>query len=124
MSKVNPNRDFVMCIQNFGEGKLRANVHYHTLGNYYSVNQPTADFSVGKWVHLAVSAKGQQWSLYLNGKKLSVKNFEVDVPWTGRSLGIGALLPNVDTFDGFLDEVYIFGEALDAARIAQLAQLD
>ncbi len=79
--------------------------------------------NAGQWTHLAwtYNSHGGQMALYVNGR--------LDTSAVGRPnttldanmlLGFSAALAN-SYFQGFIDEFAIFGEALSASQIAQLA---
>lgn len=78
------------------------------------------------WQHLAVTWDGTTVSYYYNGLLDSTHSFAGPIPATDSHLGLGGR-PSAELFDssvfhfaGALDEVLLFGRALDEAAVAEL----
>jgi len=87
------------------------------------------DGFIGKWVHLAATYNGSDSNtarLYLNGAEVTSGPFYFsgsDPNTIDLTIGNTAELEHqsVESFNGDLDEAYIFNRALDASEIAYLA---
>ena len=86
------------------------------------------DLQPGEWVHVAGTWDGSQLKLYVNGTQVAAKatsvstmddsNLQVDIGAAEKVTGFGG---RAGFFDGLIDEVYIFDQALSAAEIGVLA---
>jgi hypothetical protein len=113
ISKVNPNRDFVLDLQQ--NGKIDA--HF---GDIYGYHWCTSDNPVplNQWSYVAAVWTGTQWRLYLNGYLIKETDCAGYAPaWTGTVMEIGAMNSEY-FFDGTIDEVKVFGNALTSAQIS------
>lgn len=114
------------------------NVAANTLQNHLVGNGPvtaTTDFPVGEWVHTAfvVDSAALQQRLYMNGELVATAAYSGTLgPGTATGLGIGHK-PNDDgsgldtgggpgPWNGRIDDVGLFNEALTAAQILQIYQ--
>jgi hypothetical protein len=85
---------------------------------------PNANIAADKWVHLAATFKGGDMvKLYVNGE-LAVATAATNATLNGsnnRPLQVGNRGSNIaNSWNGLIDEVYIFNEALSARQIAAL----
>lgn len=106
ISKVNPNRDFVLELDR--NGKL--NVHFAHSATYYHCYADV--IPANQWTHVAAVWNNNKWQLYINGKLKGERKVDGKKPiWSGRYMGIGTM--NFSTyFQGRIDEVNIFKKAL------------
>lgn len=89
------------------------------------VPAPIAD---GAWHHLAFTRLGGQGSLYLDGRLVAVQDFPtgvLDLGPNGLQIGqeqdcLGGCLAPDQALDALVDEVSIYGRALDAAEVAAI----
>jgi hypothetical protein len=90
-------------------------------GNHYPTEHLVPDEDVNAWVHLAAAYDGESWRIYRNGqpffsRKMPHGPVEIDGPWAigGSPHGKGR------HFQGDIDDVRIYGRALNEAEIASL----
>ena len=87
-----------------------------------------APISDGAWHHLAFTRLGGQGSLYLDGRLVAVQDFPtgvLDLGPNGLQIGqeqdcLGGCLAPDQALDALVDEVSIYGRALDAAEVAAI----
>ncbi len=76
---------------------------------------------IGEWTHVVMVHDGAKNIIYFNGVQVNEKNVTGALDPTIHPLGIGYdPIDNANYFDGALDEVMLFDEALSAAQIAAL----
>ena len=79
------------------------------------------ELQIGTWTHVAMVHDGAQDIIYMNGAQVAEKDVVGDLDNTVHPLGIGYNpIDESNWFDGALDEVQIYGIALDSAEIAAL----
>jgi hypothetical protein len=85
-----------------------------------------APVQVGQWNHVTVVKSGTSWSIYHNGRWLAPTltmgwpfsgNATKDVPF---SFGRDQIYPATLPFDGWLDDIRIYGRALSSLEVLQL----
>jgi chitodextrinase len=77
--------------------------------------------TLGAWTHVVMTHDGAKDIIYFNGVKMNEKNAVGALDATTNPLGIGFdPIDNANYFNGALDEVQIYGVALDAAQITAL----
>jgi hypothetical protein len=77
--------------------------------------------STGEWTHVAMVHDGSRNIIYFNGAKVNEKNVSGALDVTGYPLGIGYdPIDKANYFNGALDEVMLFDQALSDAEIAAL----
>jgi hypothetical protein len=77
--------------------------------------------SAGVWTHVAMVHDGSRNLIYFNGAKVNEKNVAGALDVTGYPLGIGYdPIDQANYFNGALDEVMLFDQALSDAEIAAL----
>ena len=77
--------------------------------------------STGVWTHVAMVHDGSRNIIYFNGAKVNEKNVAGALDVTGYPLGIGYdPIDKANYFNGALDEVALFDQALSDAEIATL----
>ncbi|MGI9158943.1 MAG: LamG-like jellyroll fold domain-containing protein [Saprospiraceae bacterium] len=77
--------------------------------------------STGVWTHVAMVHDGSRNLIYFNGAKVNEKNVSGALDLTGYPLGIGYdPIDKANYFNGALDEVMLFDQALSDAEIAAL----
>ena len=82
------------------------------------------ELQAGVWSHLTFVHDGLKDKIYLNGALVAEKDVVGDLNSTGHPLGIGYdPIDNTNFFDGAIDDVLIFNEALDDQTIADLYDL-
>ena len=90
-------------------------------GGDYDTVVPLAGSDDGQWHHYCVAYDGSAWTLYFDGASAKTVTVTLD---TG-SVYVLMLGDRVDqngphSFDGAIDEVYVYSSALDAASIQVL----
>jgi hypothetical protein len=117
LSKVSPNRDFVLDLSSVGGGSV--NAHFAEGSTYYHAwaNQPKVPANT--WTFLTAVWTGSTWQIYINGWLVSETSTNGHSPlWTGNDIEIGALLlGGTAGFKGSIDEVRIYNRALNAGEI-------
>jgi len=81
--------------------------------------------SLNVWHHLMVTRSGDLWSMYLDGNLQGSETCAVPVP-TGDTLRIGILqqgLEEISLFNGLIDDIRIYNQALTGQDAAELALL-
>lgn len=111
ISKVNPNRDFVLQIYN---GRL--NAHFAPNANNYISVSDNDRIALNQWTHVAAVWTGSKWQLYRNGGLISETPSDSAPSWTGTLMEIGSM-NNLYNFTGKIDEVKIFSGILDHRQI-------
>ena len=77
--------------------------------------------ALNTWTHVTMVHDGSKDIIYFNGVKVNEKNVSGALDDTKYPLGIGFdPIDNGGFFDGALDDILIFDQALDAAQIAAL----
>lgn len=92
-------------------------------GTEQQLNAPTA-LPTNSWVHVAVTLDGQRGVLYQNGLPVATNTALTIRPWQllARTNYLGASqFPADPAFNGKIDSFRIFGRALNAAEIKDLA---
>lgn len=74
---------------------------------------------LNQWTHVAYTWSGAENRLYLNGQAVAVNNSAP--PGGGQGLGLALESNGLSPWLGLLDEVRVYGRALSAAEIGQLA---
>jgi N-acetylneuraminic acid mutarotase len=120
LSKVYPNRDFVLDLSTGGGGS--ANAHWANGGTYYHCWATSPKVPANAWTHLAAVWTGTSWQLYINGSLSMQTVFSGVAPlWTGNLLQIGTLSSYTSMpvcFKGTIDEVRIYSKALSQSEIS------
>jgi hypothetical protein len=75
-----------------------------------------------KWQHLAAVRNGDKVSLYIDGKEVVSKDVPGDAKPSTRNIIIGSYSEQTGYFDGWIDEVAIFGKSLTPEAIKAKAQ--
>lgn len=79
------------------------------------------ELQVGVWTHVAMVHDGAQDKIYMNGVLANQKDVAGNLNATDKPLGIGYnIVEPGNYFNGALDEIMIFGEALTDQQIADL----
>jgi len=88
---------------------------------------PASTFELNTWYHIAVTVSETEYCFYVNGEKKAT----LPVTHAPKDIGSDVLMANYlgksqfadPYFDGFMDEFYLFTEALTEEEVAALAQL-
>jgi hypothetical protein len=97
---------------------------------FHALEESSQPFPLYSWQHVAFTTDGATMRLYRQGHEVSsLKHNGLLFPSTGRTLGIGAKscddpldrAGNMYWWDGKLDEVALFNDALSAEQIQRLA---
>ena len=100
------------------------NLAFHindTGGNSVFLTSPTLFVpTLGEWHHVAVTRSGSTYTFYADGVSLGTASSAMSIPNASGPLTIGQA-ENLGFFDGRLDEIQIYNEALSASQIGQLA---
>lgn len=75
-----------------------------------------------KWQHLAAVRNGDKVTLYIDGKEVGSKIVPGDTKLSTGNIIIGSYSAQTGYFDGWVDEVAIFGKALTPKAIWDKAQ--
>lgn len=75
-----------------------------------------------QWQHVAFVRRGKSVAIYLNGRKEIEVVSGVDFPAGFNQLFLGGRSDNDSNWEGRLDEIVVFGRALDASEVARLAE--
>jgi len=107
--------------QDFSQRKL---VLAHWGGTFDFTGIPSTDASpVGEWHHYVAVRKGNKFSVYVDGVQTwsTTKDGSLAFPASGY-LHIGSFFGGNELrfFDGDMDDVYVFGRALDEADVKRL----
>jgi RHS repeat-associated protein len=91
-------------------------------GAAWLVNQSlNFTYTAGRWYHLALSVGGGAWILYVDGKPIGSGSYSGTALLTNSThnfyIGKNGLTTTPEWFNGAVDEVAIFGAALDSHRI-------
>ncbi len=92
-------------------------------GTEQTIDAPAA-LATNSWQHVAVTLDGTRGLLYLNGQPVATNNSLTIRPWQllARSNYVGESQFTADpTFNGRIDSLRIFGRALSAAEVRDLA---
>jgi Glycosyl hydrolases family 43/Concanavalin A-like lectin/glucanases superfamily len=104
-------------------GKLHFAITTSSTGGEQIIDGPAA-FPTGSWSHVAVTLDGSKGWLYLNGNPIATNSSLTIRPWQtlARSNYLGkSQWPLDPAFNGKIDSFRIFGRALSAAEIKDLA---
>jgi hypothetical protein len=117
LSKVSPNRDFVLDLSSVGGGSV--NSHFAQGSTYYHNWATQPKVPANTWTFLTAVWTGSVWQMYINGTLANEASTNGQHPlWTGTDIEIGALLlGGTAGFTGSIDEVRIFNKALNAGEI-------
>jgi len=120
LSKVTPNRDFVVEI--WPNGKLNA----HFASNRYYHCASHDPMPLNQWLYFGAVWNGNEWTLYLNGSIIDFRNYSGSKPpWTGNYMSIGSLISgSTEFFHGNIDEIRIYNRALPTEEIQEVMTLD
>jgi C1A family cysteine protease len=119
VSKVSPNRDFVLDVVAGDSGYLNAQFAHDA--TYYHGWATSPKVPIGTWTHVAATWNGASWQLFINGALAGQASTGGQSPlWTGTDMEIGALLSGgLLGFTGSIDEVRIYNKALAQNEIAR-----
>jgi len=87
-------------------------------------NITTAEPTVNTWTHVAGTWDGATMRLYINGSQVTSAAVAGAIATTTDALYIGTKTPGsvaTDCFNGLIDDLRIYGRALSAAEVADLA---
>ena len=80
----------------------------------------------GQWTHVAFSFDGEQATVYMNGKEIGTTNNYVVKTLDNANVRIGTSIINSSSwicpFNGIIDEVYIFNDALSQTDIQKVME--
>lgn len=111
---------------------------YHTQGHFYTnaVNYPYGPEPVNQWIHWVVTINGSTTKMYVNGNPVAnvPGSFTSNTYVTGRDLAIGVMVsssgiapytdPNGGYFQGTLDDIRIYDDAMTDAQVVQLSNTE
>jgi hypothetical protein len=95
-------------------------------GGWVSASSPVNTLKINEWNHLVGTWNGTQMKVYYNGVQAGVSSYNGRIVAAAQNLTIGALVPGSYIFNGPIDEVRIYSQALTASNIKKnyLAGLD
>jgi prepilin-type N-terminal cleavage/methylation domain-containing protein len=93
---------------------------------WVSASSPANTVKANEWNHLVGIWNGTQLKVYYNGVQAGTSNYSGRLVAAAQNLTIGALTPGSYIFNGPIDEVRIYSQALTASNIEEnyLAGLD
>jgi hypothetical protein len=116
ISRVNPNRDFVMQLD---MGNL-LNAHYDPAESPMCHIFSDDPLHLNKWSHVACVYQASSLKIFVHGTLMKTKSFGSAVPpWTGKVMLIGAMNYG-EFFYGKLDDVMVFNRPLSDEEIGYL----
>ena len=87
----------------------------------YTIYTPSSNpFIVGKWNHYLGTYDGSENKIYVNGKEICSFTNSGDISINTSPLRLGTYTGSSYFFDGLIDEVRIYEEALTSAQIQKL----
>ncbi len=89
-------------------------------GYFKYIDTPRDTFSVGTWVHLALTFTSGQQYLYINGAMVRSSAHVGTLADNSDPLNIGSISWASEYFDGSMDEVHIYQSVLSGAEISAL----
>lgn len=114
ISKVSPNRDFVLKLYD-----TKLETHFARGATYYRA-YGTSTVPTDQWVHVVATWKNNEWRVYYNGMLDATGSHPgVELPWSGSEMHIGAM-SGVERFYGSIDEVRVYNRALSTTDITAL----
>jgi hypothetical protein len=121
ISKVTPNRDFVLETSAGDTDKFGAHfAHGATYYKGYSEN----DVLPGTWTYLICQWTGTNWKFYINGMFAGEsENTGAEPLWTGTIMAIGSMQSNI-YFRGKIDDIRIYNRVLTEREINELYGLN
>jgi len=81
-----------------------------------------AQTPLNEWSHVAVCLKGSEASIYMNGQWDASANYAQRVPREGHRLAISSYQGSTRFYNGKIDDVRIYNQALSAEEIETLAR--
>ncbi|MFC1692463.1 LamG-like jellyroll fold domain-containing protein [Candidatus Latescibacterota bacterium] len=115
ISKVKPNRDFVLKIT--WSGQLE--IHFAHSATYY-VCYTGEVIPLFTWTHVAITWDGTMWKIYIDGVPVKETDYTGYAPlWTGSIMAIGSMNER-EKFTGKIDEVRIYNHRLNDDEITRL----
>ncbi|MCG8701864.1 MAG: LamG domain-containing protein [Bacteroidales bacterium] len=122
LSKVSPNRDFVLKYYS-----TTPQVHFAHVSplKYFNTHKSNAGV-LNQYVTMTATWDGSYLNLYLDGKLVASNNFAGSSPkWTGGSFCIGNLLPgSSEGFKGLIRDVRIYNRVLNSAEMVSLGNVN
>lgn len=115
ISRVGPNRDFVMQLN--AANKL--NGHFYTETAFYHAYSGSP-LPLNEWTHVAYVYHNYIMKLYVDGTLAGESTAAEEPLWTGEVMLIGAM-SYTEHFVGSIDEVMVFGRALNDSEIQMVA---
>jgi hypothetical protein len=94
--------------------------HINGTGSVFLTSPTTFFPTVGNWHHFALTRIGSTYTFYADGGSLGTRTASQLIPNANAALTIGQA-EGLGFFDGDLDEVQIYDEALSAEQISQLS---
>ena len=82
---------------------------------------------VNQWSHIAGTYDGTEMRVYVNGEIVATLAASGAIPTTTNALNIGTkttTAPAGDHFNGYLDEIRVYGRALDPAELSLMGSQD
>ena len=103
-----------------GKGHLAFHINTFSSGSTF-LTPPTTFFpSVGAWNFYAITMSGGTFTFYVNGVSLGTATSSLAIPQVNAPLTIGQA-EGLGYFDGGMEQVQIYNQALSPSQVAQLA---
>ena len=102
------------------DNKLKFLVNNTASGQNFLSSESAIESPVGGWHHFAVTRSGNTFTFYADGVSLGTANSSLSIGDVSEPLTIGQA-EGLGYFDGGLDEIRIYDEALSSEQIGQLA---
>jgi len=103
-------------------GKVFFRLNQDTNANTYRIDSTTSYPNNGStWMHIAATYDGSVMRLYLDGVEEATLNAVISIATNDTDLSIGAQVDGSRGIDGVIDDVWLYGQAMSATEIADLA---
>lgn len=107
-----------------GDFNIFANNHGKLLFSWYEGGSNTLTpldyMKPGEWTHIVVQHTGTAFEVYANGSRTHSENVTINLPDNNRIITIGRRNNPSNEFDGQLDDIRIYQDALTTAEILSI----
>lgn len=103
------------------DGNLAFHINDTSGSSVFLTSPTTISPNTGEWHHFALTRDGSTYTFYADGTSLGTGTTSQNIPNAGAALTIGQA-EGLGYFDGRLDEIQIYNEALSASDIWDLSR--